>query len=103
MIHIGKLIQEKMKADGRSIAVIRAECGISRTLMTDIFKRESMDTAQLLTISKVLNYDFFRHYSALIPFAKSEVEPPTTSEIHAIAKEFETFVASSKKIISKTE
>lgn len=100
---IGELIKKKMEEDGRSIAVIRELCGIGRTNLDHIYKRESMDTALLLTISQVLNYDFFRHYSALIPFAKSDVPAPEDSQIHAIAEEFDVFVKKSKKIITKIE
>lgn len=102
-MHIGELIKQKMKEDGRSIAVIRKLCGIGRTNLDNIYKRESIDTALLLNISQVLNYDFFRHYSALLPFAKSDMPTPVDSPIHAIAKEFDGFVEKSKKIITKTE
>lgn len=33
--------------------------------MYSIYKRKSIDTALLLNISKVLEYDFFQYYTAL--------------------------------------
>ena len=69
--------------------------------MKNVFLRETIDTGLLMKICISLDYDFFRHYSALIPFAKSEVEAPKTSQIHAIAKDFEDFVEKAEKIIQK--
>lgn len=35
----------------------------TRTVVYNIFERQSIDTSLLLQISKVLNHDFFRYYT----------------------------------------
>lgn len=67
--HIGKKIKEvwrqsRMKGTEFAKAIDR-----DRQVIYDIFKRESIDTELLSSISKVLNYNFFSHYSREITLA----------------------------------
>jgi len=62
-LHIGKKIKEvwrksRLKGTEFAIAINR-----DRQVIYDIFKRESIDTELLQSISKVLNHDFFSYYS----------------------------------------
>jgi hypothetical protein len=98
-MHIGELIYKVIGEDGRTKAEVAAACGFTRNNMNHIIGRANIDSEQLLLLSKVLNYDFFRHYSALIPFAKCELPLPQNSQIHEIAKDFEEFREKAEKII----
>lgn len=101
-MHIGKLIKEVIDSKGLSTGAVLKLFAVSRTNYFNIIERESIQTDLLLRISVALDYDFFRHYSAKIPFAKSGVVLDD-SGIQLVAKEFEAFVEKSKIIISKIE
>lgn len=59
-IHIGSLIEEKLKESKMTVAKFAKAIHCSRTNVYDIFERESIDMKQLVLISEVLNYDFIR-------------------------------------------
>lgn len=61
-IHIGKKIQEVLKQTRYKKTEFADMINISRTVVYDIFKRETIDTGLLKKISKVLNHDFFSYY-----------------------------------------
>ncbi|MEK9157722.1 MAG: hypothetical protein AAB638_00885 [Patescibacteria group bacterium] len=73
-IHIGNLIRDR--ADG--LRIMPAELGRlinkSRQNVNDIFTRKTIDTDQLLAISKALNYNFFKIYTALYKGAYVKVK-----------------------------
>ncbi|MBR6251668.1 MAG: XRE family transcriptional regulator [Bacteroidales bacterium] len=58
-IHIGKLIREELKRQERSVAWFARHLNCERTNIYSIFKRDSIDTALLARISRILNHDFF--------------------------------------------
>jgi len=62
MIHIGKIIEEEFYRQGRSVSWLANKLCCDRTNVYNIFKRESIDTALLVKISKALNYNFFDCY-----------------------------------------
>ncbi len=62
-IHIGRLIQEQLKADHRSVGWLSREIGCTRNHVYKIFRKPSLDGDLLLLISKAMNYNFFRFYS----------------------------------------
>lgn len=63
MIHIGKLIEEELRRQERSVAWLARKLFCQRQNIYDIFKRESIDTTLLKRISSVLGHDFFRDLS----------------------------------------
>lgn len=63
MIHIGKLIEAELHRQERSVTWFAGKLCCDRTNVYSIFKRESIDTALLLRISKVLHHNFFRYYT----------------------------------------
>lgn len=69
-IHIGKLIQEELKRQGRKNSWLADELHYERTNVGKICQRESIDTALLLRISIILGVDFFEPYSRI---AKREI------------------------------
>ena len=62
MIHIGKKIEEVFRRQGRSSSWLAERLCCDRTNIYSIFKRESIDTAMLVKISRLLNHDFFQYY-----------------------------------------
>ena len=62
-IHIGKLIRNKLKEDGRSVSWLARKIHCKRDNIYKIFDRTSVDTALLLRISFVLKTDFFMYLS----------------------------------------
>ena len=62
MVHIGKKIEEVFYEQGRSPSWLAKQLCYDRTNIYSIFKRESIDSALLAKISKLLNHDFFQYY-----------------------------------------
>ena len=62
MIHIGKLIEEELHRQERSITWFAKRLYCDRSNVYAIFKRQSIDTEQL-RISQVLHVNFFEYYS----------------------------------------
>lgn len=62
-VHIGKLIQSRLKEDGRSATWLAQKLHYSRNNVYKIFEKQSIDTELLLHICIVLNFDFFTYYS----------------------------------------
>lgn len=65
-IHIGELIKQVMKEQGRGPSWLAQRLGCERANVYDIYKRQYIDTNLLLKISKLLSYDFFSLYSKLL-------------------------------------
>jgi hypothetical protein len=63
-IHIGKKIREVLGQSRLSVVEFAVKINKSRTVVYDIFERESIDTKLLFTISEVLDFDFFSFYFA---------------------------------------
>ncbi len=62
-IHIGQQIQLKLKEQGRTVTWFAFKLNYDRSNAYKIFSKPHIDTDLLLSISKILNYDFFRIYS----------------------------------------
>lgn len=62
-IHIGKLIQEELKRQGRRIDWFASQLCCDRSNIYKLYKRRSLDTDLLLHISEILEFDFFEVYS----------------------------------------
>ncbi|MDR0754301.1 MAG: helix-turn-helix domain-containing protein [Prevotellaceae bacterium] len=63
-IHIGNIIRQKVNQSSLSVAEFAKRINKTRENVYDIFKRSSIDTELLSQISKVLNYDFFKHFNS---------------------------------------
>jgi transcriptional regulator with XRE-family HTH domain len=64
-IHIGKRIKQIFEKKGMSVSEFSRRLNSSRENVYDIFKRQSIDTSLLEKICKVLDYDFFQHFTSL--------------------------------------
>ena len=62
MVHIGQIIEEEFHRQGRSVSWFADKLCCDRTNVYNIFKRESIDTALLYKISRLLAHDFFSYY-----------------------------------------
>ena len=62
MIHIGQLIETELHNQERSVTWFANQLYCDRTNVYSIFKRQSIDTEQLLRISIILKYNFFKYY-----------------------------------------
>lgn len=61
-IFIGKLIQEELRVQQKSVVWLARELGCNRTNIYKIFNRRSIDAELLLRISRVLGRNFFEPY-----------------------------------------
>ena len=64
-IHIGSLIHNKLKEEGRSASWLAQKIHCERANMYKIFKKSSIDTALLLKINLALKTNFFACYSEI--------------------------------------
>ena len=63
IIHIGKVIREEMRRQKRGATYMAEELNTSRSNVNDIFTRQSIDTALLFRICRVLGVDVFKMLS----------------------------------------
>lgn len=68
---IGKVIEERLKAQNVNVTKFAEALHTSRNNVYDIFERDSIDTDLLKKIGHLLNYDFFQDL----------LEPKTIREI----------------------
>jgi hypothetical protein len=65
-IHIGALIRKKLKEDGHSVTWLARQINCDRTNLYLIFEKQHIDVELLIRFSKILHYNFFAQYSALL-------------------------------------
>ena len=63
MLHIGYLIEQELRRQGRSVAWLAKELYCDRTNVYKLFKKEDIDTLLLYRISVILSHDFFKYYT----------------------------------------
>ena len=90
-VHIGNKIKTIVSKKGMSISEFGRRINKSRESVSSIFKRKSIDTSLLTSISKVLEYDFFLYYTPLSTELKKLKE-----ENHTL-KDMIKFLQSKKK------
>ena len=62
-IHIGRLIQEQLKTDQRSVSWLSKQIPCTRNHLYKIFRKASIDSALLLRISQAMQFNFFQYYA----------------------------------------
>lgn len=60
MLHIGKLIKNKLSEQQKSVVWLAKELSCSRTNVYKILGKYSIDTELLVKISTILEHDFFQ-------------------------------------------
>ena len=68
-IHIGHIIQARLKTDQHSASWLAREIGCTRNHVYKIFNRPSLDADLILRISIVMSFNFFQYYSAEVNVA----------------------------------
>lgn len=61
-MHIGKIIEEELRRQERTVTWLADKISCERTNVYSIFKRDSIDTQLLVRISLALNHNFFAYY-----------------------------------------
>lgn len=72
-IHIGKLIRDKLKKDGRRVEWLSDKLCCERDSIYKLFNKKSTDTTKLLTVSLALKINFFIHLSEMYHNLTDEV------------------------------
>jgi transcriptional regulator with XRE-family HTH domain len=75
-LHIGELIKQIIKKRQYTVGAIAKFINRERSVIYDIYNRETIDTGLLYTLSDVLNYDFFQVYSQKLQGTIDKVEEP---------------------------
>jgi hypothetical protein len=88
-IHIGKKIKEVLSKTPISVVDFAKSINLTRNGAYKVFEKETIDTGQLQTISKVLNHDFFNYYEQTPSSTAKETKPDygyaTKSEVADLA------------------
>ena len=86
-IHIGKKIKEELAKTPMSVVDFAKSINLTRNGAYKVFEKETIDTGQLQTISKVFSHDFFSYYEQgdLVKEHKSEYGYATKSELADLA------------------
>lgn len=63
MINIGERIKKELLLQERSVTWLAKKLGCTRMSVYRIFEKQSIDTQQLIQISKILGRDFFNEIS----------------------------------------
>ncbi len=71
MLHIGKLIKNKLSEQQKSVVWLAKELSCSRTNVYKILGKYSIDTELLVKISTILEHDFFSIYTEEVKNLKS--------------------------------
>ena len=58
--HVGKMIQEELKRQGRSASWLAKSIYCERSNIYKLFSRESIGVDQLIRISEVMDHDFLK-------------------------------------------
>ena len=65
-MHIGKLIREQVESQGKTVVWLAEQLSCSRANVYKIYEKTSLDTALLMRVCIILNYDFFNAFSELL-------------------------------------
>jgi hypothetical protein len=72
IVHIGNKIKSVVVKQGITVSEFGRRINKSRENIYSIFKRKTIDTGLLMTISKVLVHDFFEYYTPELQKLKAE-------------------------------
>ena len=75
-IHIGRLIEKRIKEVGMTKAEFGRRINTSRQNVNTLLRKESLDTELLWRISEVLNFDFFQFFLGSVKLSVTKTQPP---------------------------
>lgn len=90
-IHIGQLIEQIVKKRKYSVNAVADFIHRNRSVVYDIYTRQSIDTGLLYTLSKSLNFDFFKVYSDELQGKIDKIEQPQ-EEVKKLAKKHRVLI-----------
>lgn len=61
-MHIGSILKQRLKEDGKSVVWLARELGCHRTNVYNLFDKYSIDTQLLQRISIIMKFNFFELY-----------------------------------------
>ena len=61
-LHIGTLIRDELRRQGLNNRILADALSINMRTVNKIFRKQDIDTSQLLRISQCLGVDFFKYY-----------------------------------------
>ena len=71
--HIGELIKEELHKQGRSNVWLARQLSCNVRTVAKIFHKQTIDTQQLMQISKALDYDFFKFFSEALAIRNAQI------------------------------
>lgn len=98
-IHLGKLIQERVKETGFPIERLVNFLKCSEKDIENMYNNKSIESEMLLKWSKLLQYDFFRIYSQHLLL----YSPPSSSDYYKNTKDQKTKLPEFRKNIYTIE
>ncbi len=75
-IHIGKIIEEELRRQERTVTWLSRKIHCDRRNIYDIFSRTCVDTDLLMRLSIALHTDFFAYFSASLNRINNHLFPP---------------------------
>ncbi len=61
-MHIGSILQQKLKEQGKTVVWLATELGCHRTNVYNLFSKYSIDTQLLQRLCIIMHYNFFSLY-----------------------------------------
>lgn len=74
-MHIGRILQQRLKDEGRTVVWLANELGCHRTNVYNLFDKYSIDTQLLQRISIIMHYNFFSLYEDEVKAKINEKSP----------------------------
>lgn len=81
-IHIGKMIEQMLREQRRSVAWLASQLYCDRTNAYKILKRQNIDIQLLMRISKILSHDFFLDISNFLKDTVAEQSTDCSYQHH---------------------
>lgn len=107
MIHIGNKIREALHESRMPVKEFAIKINKSRTVVYNIFDRETIDTGLLNDIGKALNHNFFIYYAGNEYAGEmndiDEKYAVRSDRVKNLLKEFEAYKAEIKELKEKLE
>ena len=91
MVHIGQKIQELVQQLNMPITEFASKINKSRTVVYNIFERQTIDTGLLYTISEALEFNFFKLYFENETMANDPVEKYGKAQQQDVARQLSVY------------
>lgn len=74
-MHIGNILQQRLREDGKTVVWLASELGCHRTNVYNLFSKYSIDTQLLQRLCVIMNFNFFELYCQDVE-EKLQKKPP---------------------------